>query len=42
MKKTLAIILITAAVIVGAVFAPAIAADACVLIEELYLKSMDE
>ena len=28
--------------IVGAVFAPAIAADACVLIEELYLKSMDE
>ena len=27
---------------VGAIFAPAIAADACVLIEELYLKSMDE
>lgn len=28
--------------VVGAIFAPAIAADACVLIEELYLKSMDE
>lgn len=27
---------------VGAIFAPAIAADACVFIEELYLKSMDE
>ena len=27
---------------VGAIFAPAIAADACVLIEELYLKNMDE
>jgi predicted PurR-regulated permease PerM len=27
---------------VGAIFAPAIAADTCVLIEELYLKSMDE
>lgn len=27
---------------VGAIFAPAIAADACVLIEELYLKRMDE
>ena len=26
---------------VGAIFAPAIAADACVLIEELYLKNMD-
>ena len=26
---------------VGAIFAPAIAADACVFIEELYLKSMD-
>ncbi|MBR6163986.1 AI-2E family transporter [bacterium] len=28
--------------VVGAIFAPAIAADACVIIEELYLKSMDE
>ena len=28
--------------VVGAIFAPAIAADACVMIEELYLKSMDE
>ena len=28
--------------VVGAIFAPAIAADACVLIEELYLKNMDE
>jgi len=28
--------------VIGAIFAPAIAADACVLIEELYLKSMDE
>lgn len=28
--------------VVGAIFAPAIAADVCVLIEELYLKSMDE
>ena len=28
--------------VVGAIFAPAIAADACVFIEELYLKSMDE
>lgn len=27
---------------VGAIFAPAIAADTCVLIEELYLKNMDE
>ena len=27
---------------VGAIFAPAIAADACVFIEELYLKNMDE
>ena len=27
---------------VGAIFAPAIAADVCVFIEELYLKSMDE
>ena len=27
---------------VGAIFAPAIAADVCVLIEELYLKNMDE
>jgi len=27
---------------VGAIFAPAIAADSCVLIEELYLKNMDE
>ena len=27
---------------VGAIFAPAIAADACVLIEELYLKNMDK
>ncbi len=27
---------------IGAIFAPAIAADACVFIEELYLKSMDE
>ncbi len=26
---------------IGAIFAPAIAADACVLIEELYLKNMD-
>lgn len=28
--------------VVGAIFAPAIAADACVFIEELYLKNMDE
>ena len=28
--------------VVGAIFAPAIAADSCVLIEELYLKNMDE
>jgi predicted PurR-regulated permease PerM len=28
--------------VIGAIFAPAIAADTCVLIEELYLKSMDE
>jgi len=28
--------------VVGAVFAPAIAADTCVFIEELYLKNMDE
>ena len=28
--------------VVGAIFAPAIAADTCVLIEELYFKSMDE
>ena len=28
--------------IIGVVFAPAIAADVCVFIEELYLKSMDE
>ena len=28
--------------VVGAIFAPAIAADACVLIEELYLKNMDK
>ena len=28
--------------VVGAIFAPAIAADVCVFIEELYLKSMDE
>lgn len=27
---------------IGAIFAPAIAADACVFIEELYLKNMDE
>ena len=27
---------------VGAIFAPAIAADVCVLVEELYLKNMDE
>ena len=27
---------------VGAIFAPAIAADVCVLVEELYLKSMDQ
>ena len=27
---------------VGAIFAPAIAADACVFVEELYLKNMDE
>ena len=26
---------------VGAIFAPAIAADTCVFIEELYLKNMD-
>ena len=28
--------------VVGAIFAPAIAADTCVFIEELYLKNMDE
>lgn len=28
--------------VVGAIFAPAIAADACVFIEELYFKNMDE
>ena len=28
--------------VVGAIFAPAIAADVCVFIEELYLKNMDE
>ena len=28
--------------VIGAIFAPAIAADVCVFIEELYLKSMDE
>jgi predicted PurR-regulated permease PerM len=28
--------------VIGAIFAPAIAADACVFIEELYLKNMDE
>ena len=27
---------------IGAIFAPAIAADTCVLVEELYLKNMDE